>query len=106
MALIELDTSTPWQPPPPSRSRRTSAVAGLVAVVVLALLTGPSAAPGPGPLPLAWEVPTYRGFFWVTAQAVYTIDPPPPGHPNGLAMSLVARDPATGSPRWSYRIST
>lgn len=99
-ALIEIDPAEGWSPgwdDEARRRRRNSplTLAILCAVVVLAALTGPALLPEGGSLRPLWHGTTETGFFTLTREALFQVEPA------GPELRLTARDPATGHWRWS-----
>jgi hypothetical protein len=92
--VVELDPVGPWDPEESERGGRRSRAAGLTWLVVclLFLLIGPP--PAGASLRLAWRADAYRGYFWLTDDAVFRVV-----RAEG-ELRLVADDLATGAPRW------
>ncbi len=93
-----IDVSAPWTPAPPqplSRERHPIVVALFLGLGVLLVLTGPGAFPLPR-LILSWRASTSTGFFWLTADTLYTLDTT---NPNEVLLS--AHDPRSRDVTWS-----
>jgi outer membrane protein assembly factor BamB len=92
--VIDLESPSPSKSfrttPARRRRRRVSAVA--LAVIVVVALTGPIHH-GPS-LTLAWRGNAFQGFLWVDDDAAYTAEA------TRVGLRLVARDLASGRPRW------
>jgi len=102
-ALIEIDISKPWLPEarrPGGFLPRLWRALSLVALVVV-VLTGPALLTA-GSLSLAWRADVVSGFFWLTSDAAFTVDAKANADPRTLW--LTARDPLSGTPRWSVEL--
>jgi hypothetical protein len=105
-AVIEIDTTRPWSPEP-STDRRGNRFVGaiLLALAVAVVMTGPALTAG-RPFTFAWRALTLPGQFWVTDRSVYTIDVGAPASVDApRPLTLVARDPAFGTPQWMVRLT-
>jgi hypothetical protein len=97
---IEIDISTPWPGPGRDPRRRGPALGAVVLVMagVLVALTGPALL-GAEVLRLAWRITATTDHFWVTENAVYTLDRAE------ARIRLTARDLRTGAPRWTLPLT-
>ncbi len=102
--LIEVDVSQPWSPVDASCRRSLSPLARMVllAGLLVLVLTGPALA-SPASLRSLWRLPVFVGFFWLTPDAVYTVDSAGDGE-SDVELWLTARDPDTGDPRWTVEL--
>jgi hypothetical protein len=98
--VIDLDVLSPWdEPPRPGAARpRPWLVAALVALVTTVLLTGPASS-GPLALTRSATLESTTAFFWLTEDALYTVDDTGPG------LALTARNPTTGDQRWRVALT-
>ncbi len=78
--VIHVDTSTDWSRPDARtwRGRHPVPTVLVLALAVLAVLTGPHLLRNPN-LALTWQIKASTRFFWLTGQAVYTLDSPGDG---------------------------
>jgi outer membrane protein assembly factor BamB len=97
--VIEIDPWDEWSPDDDAdraRWRRRSplrvAVAG--ALIFLVAMTGPALMPRSGSLTPLWRADTETGYVAVTEDTLFQVEL------SGLDLSLTARDPRTGQPRW------
>ncbi len=104
-AFIEVDVSQPWSAVDASRRRSLSPLARMVllAGLLVLVLTGPALA-SPTSLRSLWRLPVFVGFFWLTPDAVYTIDATGGVGDPHARLWLTARATDTGDPRWTVEL--